>query len=445
MADEGEEGKVCLSYLYRDSGPAPNMHLSVIALVMHDGAGGQHLFNGGCHWPAQCGSGRLEEGRNMLVQNFLDHTAAEWMLMVDDDMGFDPDIIERFLQVADPDHTPIVGGLAFSQMLIGQGPAFAGRFRVQPTIYEFAENTDEEVGFQAVNNYPADTLIPCAGSGAACLFMHRTALQRIRESYGDVWFDRVTHPTGTKFSEDLSFCVRVAGAGIQFHVHSGIKTSHHKECYLDEDWFIRNQPDQLKTPRFVIAGTGRSGSGYIAQVLTAAGVRCGHENWWSLHTQWTPGLVGDSSWLATPVLGSYSGRIYHQIRHPLRCVSSMASGELFEDRAGRWYKVRIRHFEPTGDNLTDSLRCYVAFFDMAETHAERTWRLEDVDADLVMSVAKENDVDISPEDAQAAIDTVPTDWNKHADTLSLTLGDLPDCPEKARLVEIAETYGYDLE
>lgn len=436
------DGRVMVCYLHPGE-IAHSAHQSIMDLVLWDMQHDRRIVDGGAIIPSQCGSGRLEEGRNQLVATFLDNTECEWLFMFDADMGFAPDTVDRFLAVADPETAPVVGGLAFAQKLTGLGPCQAGRHRVDPTIYHWRDE-GEDVGFVAMRNYPTNTLVECQGTGAACLFVHRTAAEKVRAEYGDRWFDRVTHPKGQRFSEDLSFCVRLAGVAVPLHVHTGIQTSHRKEVYLDEDWYARQQPDQLVTPRFVIAGTGRSGSGYISQVLRAAGVNCGHEEWWNPHDQRSLGLVGDSSWLAGPILEHFPGHVYHQMRHPLDVVSSIADGELDEQRAGPYYKVRVREFEVSGDNLLDSLRCYLAFFDMAAAHASREWKVEDVNVDVIVSIGKDIGIDISLADAQAALDAVPTDWNGHGDRKRLALGDLPDCPEKERLVEIAHRYGYEV-
>jgi hypothetical protein len=63
-----------------------------------------------------------------------------------------------------------------------------------------------------------------------------------RAEYGDRWFDRVDHPDGARFSEDLSFFVRVAGVDAPAYVHTGIPTSHAKGgVYLREAEFRAQQ------------------------------------------------------------------------------------------------------------------------------------------------------------------------------------------------------------
>jgi hypothetical protein len=68
-----------------------------------------------------------------------------------------------------------------------------------------AEEHDDKVGFRFIPDYPADELVEVSATGAACFVVHRTVLEKIRANYGDRWFDRVDHPRGTRFSEDLSF------------------------------------------------------------------------------------------------------------------------------------------------------------------------------------------------------------------------------------------------
>jgi hypothetical protein len=70
---------------------------------------------------------------------------------------------------------------------------------------------------------------------------------KVRAKYGDAWFDTATHPTGLKgkprnFSEDLSFCVRLAACGIPLHVDTRVKTTHYKGgIFLDEELFLAQQ------------------------------------------------------------------------------------------------------------------------------------------------------------------------------------------------------------
>lgn len=201
---------------------------------------------GGVELRKVAGTMGVADGRNELVAEFLDRTDGDWLFMVDTDMGFDPDTVDRLIASADPVERPVVGGLCFALRHSGSGPQRSETFGIVPTVYAW-EDLPDESGFMPLPDYPRDTIFQAGGTGAACLLIHRRALATIRKAQGDVWFDPIKHPTaaGGKprgFSEDLSFCVRLAAAGIPLHVDSRVKTSHHKgPLFLTERMFLDQQ------------------------------------------------------------------------------------------------------------------------------------------------------------------------------------------------------------
>lgn len=209
-------------------------------ILMADVAGAQRIVS---HpygkMGKECGSGQIVAGRNKLAQVMCDESPAEWLFMVDSDMGFAPDTVERLIAAADPDERPVVGALCFACKTDGKGSFYGIRYKAVPTLYEWFDDPEEgRVGFVAMMDYPRDALVTVAATGGACVLIHRTVLERMRAKYGDVWFDQITHPTGTTFSEDMSFCLRLAALDIPLHVHTGIKTTHDKGfAFLDEDFY----------------------------------------------------------------------------------------------------------------------------------------------------------------------------------------------------------------
>lgn len=193
----------------------------------------------------QVGSGGIVTGRNAVARSFLDDSAAEWLWQVDADMGFAPDTVERLVAAADPVKRPVVGGLAFAQKKAGRGQFGGVIYRAQPTLYSYVER-DDEVGFAPRFEYPDNKLVEVSATGGACVLIHRSVLAGIRDEFGDVWFDQIVHPIGpTTFSEDLSFCVRVAALGLPLFVHTGVKTTHDKGgVFLDEDYYLHQQATQ---------------------------------------------------------------------------------------------------------------------------------------------------------------------------------------------------------
>jgi len=185
----------------------------------------------------ECGSGGIVAGRNAVTKAFLDESAAEWLFCIDSDMGFAADTVDRLIESAHPTERPVVGGLCFAMKTDGRASFYGIRYRATPTLYEFADLTDR-VGFVPQFDYPRDQVVKVAATGAACVLIHRTAVEAVRDRYGDVWWDTIKHPTGTTFSEDLSFCVRVAGCDLPLHVDTSVKTTHDKgSTFLDEEFY----------------------------------------------------------------------------------------------------------------------------------------------------------------------------------------------------------------
>lgn len=194
----------------------------------------------------RCATGNIVAGRNEVVQQFLDGTEIDWLLFSDSDMGFAPDSAEKLIASADPAERPVVGGLCFAVRRIGTDlDTHAERFACAPTVYVWREFEDR-AGFQVVENYERDSLVESSATGAAFVLIHRSVLEQIRERYGDRWFDRIPHekpkPHGTLFSEDMSFCIRVAGVDHPLYVNTAVKTCHDKGgMFFDEDAYDRQQ------------------------------------------------------------------------------------------------------------------------------------------------------------------------------------------------------------
>ena len=209
-------------------------------------------------------SGGLVEGRNQLAASFLDDTKCEWLLMVDVDMGFPGDALERLLAVASPER-PVVGGLCFAVRRDGMNSDTFAEGRVcMPTVYGWREFPDR-AGFQVIEDYERDCLLEVSATGGAFLLVHRSALVKMRDAENaraaanaqvvtpgrdgvpERWFDRIQHTIyddagrvvfHTTFSEDMSFCIRVAGVDLPLFVHTGVKTCHDKggRFYDEAEW-----------------------------------------------------------------------------------------------------------------------------------------------------------------------------------------------------------------
>jgi len=215
---------------------------SLTDLLLHDLSNRQRIVSH-AHGKMgkECGSGGIVAGRNAVTKAFLDESEAEWLFFIDSDMGFAADTVDRLVDAADVTERPVVGGLCFAMKTDGRSSFYGVRYRATPTLYEFAD-LEDRVGFVPMFDYPRDELVAVAATGAACIIIHREVAETVRSKYGEVWWDPVRHPSGTTFSEDLSFCVRVAGCDVPMFVDTSVKTTHDKgSTFLDEEFYDTQQ------------------------------------------------------------------------------------------------------------------------------------------------------------------------------------------------------------
>ncbi len=190
-------------------------------------------------------------------------------------------------------------------------------------------------------------------------------------------------------------------------------------------------------PRFVITGTGRSGSTYIARLLTEAGVKCHHERVFS-RAGYRPcfDVRGESSWFAAPCLAEYEGIVLHQVREPLATVASLASRPMWG------FGVVGQNIEVTGDPLLDAVRFYVHWNQLCEARADYRYRLEDIDTEIVNVCAF-----VAPDRVDAAV-SVASSLSRRVNARPLSyevsgFDDLPEGRDTEALCVQAERYGYE--
>lgn len=141
-------------------------------------------------------------------------------------------------------------------------------------------------------------------------------------------------------------------------------------------------------PRFAVVGTGGSGTGFMAALLRACGVRCGHEQWWTpIGRRRVAGLAGDSSWLAVPDIeaGAWSGPVVHVTRDPVATVRNLVGGGVFSPAGHpRFVEFACAH-EPglTGvPPVEAAVEWWVRWNGRCAMVADLTVRIEDVPARL---------------------------------------------------------------
>lgn len=162
-----------------------------------------------------CGAGRLPSVRNAAVRLFLDSSGLEMLWMIDSDMGFAPDTLDRLIAC----DRVVTGALCQGLATAGPDGLFGSVGRPFHTVYG-PRNLPMD--------FEPDTLTPVYATGAACLLVHRTILETI----GARWFDPIEGPNGEPLGEDLSFCARVRRTGHSPYVHTGVRTSHYQHFWI---------------------------------------------------------------------------------------------------------------------------------------------------------------------------------------------------------------------
>lgn len=252
---------VCIAYISRLDTKARFMS-AYADLLTHDAANDRHLL----HRVNLISGPRIAEARSQVVDAF-GQTDADWLLMIDDDMTFEPDMLDRLLAVADERTAPVVGGLCFAGVHGG---------RIYPTLYRAYNEEGGHLAVEPVSEYPADALVKVGATGAACLLVHKrvfAAMRRPGPKHGES-FDPAVHGFGTKpdgtanpfpwfteglttskgipLGEDVAFCRRLMLLGIPVHVHTGVKLGHCKEWVITEDDFDAYHREQARPSQGMI-------------------------------------------------------------------------------------------------------------------------------------------------------------------------------------------------
>jgi hypothetical protein len=236
---------VCLAWI--DGGTVSGWFMwSAMNMLTLDGRLSQHITGEKGDQIHIQSSPRIHEARNQVVDEFARlEQQPEWLLMLDSDMTFEPDLLERMMRVADPVRVPILGGLCFG----------GGRVNDPfPTLYKLLEEEEGERSYYSldkVHDYPRDALVSVGATGAACLLIHRQVFAVMKTAYGSLpdgspnpspWFaEGITGLKGEGWGEDTVFCLRAQSLRIPVHVHTGIKLGHVKENIIDEAYYDRHR------------------------------------------------------------------------------------------------------------------------------------------------------------------------------------------------------------
>ena len=87
--------------------------------------------------------------------------------------------------------------------------------------------------------------------------------------------------------------------------------------------------------KYLISGTPRSGTGFMSQLMSSAGIPIGHEMFFGMpgHGYYPINAQGDSSWMAVPFIQNFDAIVIHIVRNPLDNIASLIHRNTFSEES----------------------------------------------------------------------------------------------------------------
>jgi len=173
------------------------------------------------------------EARNYLARNFM----GDWILMLDMDHTFEPDILARMLALTRRYEVDVLT----AHYRYKNPPYLLNHFgwdEATKTYYTIAELQWDQ------------RLQEIATTGAGTLLIRRTVFDRIREELGEEPFNILPAEDGTgrQLSEDFSFLTRCRKLGIKVFTAPQIESKHLVTRAIGDEDYQRDQVQTFPVP-----------------------------------------------------------------------------------------------------------------------------------------------------------------------------------------------------
>ena len=182
---------------------------------------------GDCVLSMQMGS-LIYTSRNTLATRAI-QTEADYVLWLDSDMVFEPDLLERLMKTLTENDLDIVTGLYFRRVQPYSPVLFKDLTLIRDTFFEWSE-------FKEV---PSD-LFEVAGCGFGCVLMKTDAFYDVQSKFGNMFA-----PIGNT-GEDLAFCWRARECGYKIWCDPSIICGHVGYVISDDKFYLAYQQKQLE-------------------------------------------------------------------------------------------------------------------------------------------------------------------------------------------------------
>ena len=157
--------------------------------------------------------------RNELARQAI-KSEADWVLWLDSDMVFEPDLLKKMLKVCEENDIDFLTGLCFRRK-----PPYT------PTLFDRLDKMEHGASYTTIMSVP-EGRFKVGGCGFAGVLMSTDVLLSVAARFGGRMFDPLEG-----FGEDVSFCWRARQCGYEIWCDSDIELGHNGSMVVTREFF----------------------------------------------------------------------------------------------------------------------------------------------------------------------------------------------------------------
>ena len=157
--------------------------------------------------------------RNELARQAI-KSEADWVLWLDSDMVFEPDLLKKMLKVCEENDIDFLTGLCFRRK-----PPYT------PTLFDRLDKMEHGASYTTIMSVP-EGRFKVGGCGFAGVLMSTDVLLSVAARFGGRMFDPLEG-----FGEDVSFCWRARQCGYESWCDSDIELGHIGSMVVTREFF----------------------------------------------------------------------------------------------------------------------------------------------------------------------------------------------------------------